>query len=271
MTKLIMLGSGHAMVTKCYNTCFTIQNNEGTVLIDAGGGNGILTQMENANIEWNSLNAMFLTHAHTDHILGGIWIIRKINSLMKHGKYQGDFTIYGLQEGLCFLEKSCQFLLTDSINSRIHFIPVKSDDEFSAIKIHFQIFDIHSSKTPQIGFKAYIAKDSNKLQETISLVCLGDEPYNNKCLKYAENADWLLSEAFCLYRDKDIFHPYEKHHSTALDAGKSAQKLNVSNLIMYHTEDSDLKNRAKNYRKKAAKNFMGNIYVPNDLDTIFLN
>lgn len=78
-----MLGSGHAMITKCYNTCFTIQNNESTVLIDAGDGNGILTQMENANIDWHSLKAMFLTHAHTDHILEGIWVIRKVNSLMK--------------------------------------------------------------------------------------------------------------------------------------------------------------------------------------------
>ena len=41
MTKLIMLGSGHAMVTKCYNTCFAIQNESGIVLVDAGGGNGI--------------------------------------------------------------------------------------------------------------------------------------------------------------------------------------------------------------------------------------
>lgn len=41
------------------------------------------------------------------------------------------------------------------------------------------------------------------------LVCLGDEPYNEACKKYVEQADWLLAEAFCLYRDREIFSPYE--------------------------------------------------------------
>lgn len=270
MTKLIMLGTGHAMVTKCYNTCFALQNEEGAVLVDAGGGNGILTQMESAGVQWESLRAMFLTHAHTDHILGGIWVIRKINSLMKQGKYQGDFTIYGLQEGLRFLEESCQFLLTDPLSRRIHFTAVKNDDEFSAINMQFKAFDIYSTKMQQLGFRANIPRDSQKSSEIISLACLGDEPYHKKCLPYVEKTDWLLSEAFCLYKDRDKFKPYEKHHSTALDAGNVARELKVNNLILYHTEDSDLKNRKNNYREEAAQNFKGNIYVPDDLETILL-
>ena len=270
MTKLIMLGTGHAMVTKCYNTCFVLQNEEGAFLVDAGGGNGILTRMEQAGVGWESLCAMFLTHAHTDHILGCIWVIRKINSLMKHGGYQGDFTVYGLQDGLRFLEESCRFLLPDPLSSRIHFAAVKNDDDFSAIKIQFKVFDIYSEKMQQIGFRADIPRISGEGTDRISLVCMGDEPYHEKCLPYVEKADWLLSEAFCLYKDRDRFRPYEKRHSTALDAGKAAATLGAGNLILYHTEDSDLENRAGNYREEAAKNFKGNIYVPDDLETILL-
>ena len=40
--KITMLGTGHATVTKCYNTCFTISENGKHFLVDAGGGNGIL-------------------------------------------------------------------------------------------------------------------------------------------------------------------------------------------------------------------------------------
>lgn len=47
---LIMLGTGHAMVTRCYNTCFCIQNAEDYLLVDAGGGNGILSRLEEAQI-----------------------------------------------------------------------------------------------------------------------------------------------------------------------------------------------------------------------------
>lgn len=76
--ELTMLGTGNAMVTKCYNTCFTIRNGNDYFLTDAGGGNGILSQLEKAGIEIGSLRGMFVTHGHTDHILGAIWIIRII-------------------------------------------------------------------------------------------------------------------------------------------------------------------------------------------------
>ena len=100
------------------------------------------------------------------------------------------------------------------------------------------------------------------------LVCLGDEPYNERNRTYVENADWLLCEAFCLYEERDIFKPYEKHHSTALEAGILANKLNVKNLLLYHTEDKNLKTRKSSYSKEASQYFQGNVFVPNDLEII---
>ena len=44
--QLTMLGTGNAMVTKCYNTCFAFRSGAGHYLVDAGGGNGILRQLE---------------------------------------------------------------------------------------------------------------------------------------------------------------------------------------------------------------------------------
>ena len=86
--------------------------------------------------------------------------------------------------------------------------------------------------------------------------------------KYLEFADWLLSEAFCLYDDRDRFKPYEKHHSTALDTGRLAAQLGVKNLIIYHTEDKTLSTRKEKYTFEAAKAFKGCIYVPYDLEVI---
>ena len=40
---LIILGTGNATVTKCYNTCFALRNGQKYFLVDAGGGNGILS------------------------------------------------------------------------------------------------------------------------------------------------------------------------------------------------------------------------------------
>lgn len=47
-------------------------------LVDAGGGNGILKQLEDSNIKPADIVAMFISHTHTDHIMGAVWIIRVI-------------------------------------------------------------------------------------------------------------------------------------------------------------------------------------------------
>ena len=40
--KITMLGTGHAVVTKYYNTCFTIDDRNEHFLVDGGGGSEIL-------------------------------------------------------------------------------------------------------------------------------------------------------------------------------------------------------------------------------------
>lgn len=262
-----MLGTGNAMVTKCFNTCFAIHNEEDYFLVDAGGGNGILAQIEKAEIPFEQIRHMFLTHAHTDHILGAVWMVRKIAAMMGAEAYHGRFIIYCHDEAAHILKEICRLTLAEKflkfIGSKILIQEVKDGErqEISGIAVRF--FDIQSSKARQFGFRA-------DWQDGLSLACLGDEPYNSVCRSYVEGADWLLCEAFCLYGQKDIFHPYEKHHSTALDAANLAKKLKAGNLVLYHTEDTDLENRKKQYTKEAELLFSGNVFVPDDLEVLKL-
>ena len=46
--------------------------------------------------------------------------------------------------------------------------------------------------------------------------------------------------------------------------------LGVKNLILYHTEESHIKDRKELYTKEGTENFKGNIYVPDDLEIIEL-
>ncbi len=264
MVKLTMLGTGHAMVTKCYNTCFILDSGSGSVLVDAGGGNGILTQIEKAGVKWQEIQSLFITHAHTDHILGCIWVLRKMDSLIKSGKYEGIFRIYGLKENLDYLKDSCSFLLKASLSDTIQFIPICGGDKLTECGMEFEVIDIHSTKKKQLGFKALISDHDHEL----SLVCLGDEPCHPTSEPYVKNADWLLSEAFCLRSDAALFHPYEKKHSTAYDVGQMAERLGVKNLVLYHTEDTDLENRARKYTEEVRINYKGKVFVPRDLDMI---
>lgn len=259
-----MLGTGHAMVTKCYNTCFVLDTDHGSVLIDAGGGNGILTQVEKSGLDWTRINALFITHAHTDHIIGCIWVLRQINSLIKRGRYNGVFRVYGLKDNLRYLKDSCDFLLYDPLNDHIQFIPICGNDKLTECEAEFDVININSSKKEQLGFRAVI-KDRDK---AVTMVCLGDEPCHTTSERYVRNADWLLCEAFCLKSEETLFRPHEKSHSTAYEAGQTAERLGVKNLILYHTEDSDLEHRAKRYADEAMQGFTGNVFVPDDLEEI---
>lgn len=267
MAELIMLGTGIAMVTRCYNTCFAIKNDEEYFLVDAGGGNGIMGQLEKAGISYEKMHHMFVTHGHTDHILGAIWVIRTYAELMLANKYAGVFTVYGHDEVVNMLNTFCEMLfpgyLLKYINNNIFIKEVKDGDILQVNGLQLTFFDIASTKAKQFGFQA-ILPDGQKL------VCLGDEPYQEVSRQYVEKADWLLAEAFCLYAEREIFRPYEKHHSTAMDAGKLARQLGVKNLLLYHTEDTNLENRKALYTREAKSVFNGAVYVPDDLEKINL-
>jgi len=89
---LIMLGTGNATVTKCYNTCFAIQEEQEYFLVDTGGGNGILAQLEKASIPLQNIHNIYISHEHIDHLLGIIWLIRVIATKMKQNQYKGTVT-----------------------------------------------------------------------------------------------------------------------------------------------------------------------------------
>lgn len=265
--QLIMLGTGNAMVTKCYNTCFAIKNKDEYFLVDAGGGNGIMVQLDKAKISYKNIHNMFITHGHTDHVLGAIWIIRKISSLMSEDLYEGIFNIYCHDEVAKMLTTFCTMTLPKKLlrffDDRIKINEVANDGSAEINDMQITFFDIYSTKAKQFGFTALLPHGKR-------LTCLGDEPYNEKCCDYVKNSDWLLCEAFCLYSHKATFKPYEKHHSTAFDAGKLASSLNIKNLLLYHTEDKNLPSRKALYTEEAKKAFNGNVSVPDDLEVIAL-
>ena len=264
---ITFLGTGNAAVSKCYNTCFLLRTPSTTLLVDAGGGNGILAQLRGVGVSLDDIHHLYLTHAHTDHILGAVWVVRLIAQHFLSGKYQGELHIYGHDRVLHCLTEICKLLLPKKqilFGTQTFLHEVRDGDQFAINDLQLTAFDIHSSKEKQFGFRAILPNGKN-------LVCLGDEPFNEANLPLVKGAQWLLSEAFCLYCEREEFKPYEKHHSTALDAGRLAKSLMIENLILYHTEEKNLARRKELYTAEAQGEFGGNIFVPNDLETIILD
>ncbi|MDO4620157.1 MAG: MBL fold metallo-hydrolase [Lachnospiraceae bacterium] len=266
--EITMLGTGNALVTECYNTCFVIKDEGKNFMVDAGGGSTVLTQLKRVNIDYCDIHEIFVTHKHVDHIMGIIWMVRMIGQAMNKGTYVGEANIYGHDEVIDLIETISKALLqkkeTAHLGERIHLIKVEDGETRVINDREVTFFDIHSTKAKQFGF--LMQMDDGK-----RLVCCGDEPYNEHEYKYVINADWMLHEAFCLFSEADKFHPYEKHHSTVKDAAELAEDMNVKNLLLYHTEDKNIKRRKELYFEEGSKEYHGHLYIPDDLETIMLD
>jgi len=253
------------MVTKCYNTCFTISDGKEHFLVDTGGGNTVLVNLEKLNIDINQVHNVFITHSHNDHMTGIVWIIRAVSQAIREGRYNGNLTIYCHRDNVDGIKTISDILLenrfTKYIGSRIIFSEIWDRCSVPILGWEVEFFDIRSTKLLQFGFRL-VLKNGRKV------AFLGDEPYKEELLEFTENADYLLHEAFCLYSERDIYSPYEKNHATVKEACENAERLKAKAVVMFHTEDKNIERRKELYTAEGREYFKGEIYVPDDLDVI---
>lgn len=259
--KLVMLGTGAAAAAECYNTCFILSKDQQYFLVDTGGGNGILTLLKKEEIALTDIHDVFISHGHNDHMLGVIWIITMIGQLMNKKVYQGELRIYCHKELAELIIKLCEITLHISINhwfgDRIKFVEVEDGDVHQILDCKVKFFDIQSTKLKQFGFVM-------TMENGTQLGFCGDEPLDIRVAHNVENCDWLIHEAFCLYEEREIFHPYRRHHSTVKDACEIAEKLGIKNLILCHTEETHLCERKELYCTEGKQYYSGNLLVPYD-------
>lgn len=262
-----MLGTGNAISSKYYNTCFLVCNGRDKVLVDGGGGNQLFTQLEKANVDYKTIHNVFLTHKHIDHIGGIIWLIYKVVDDMINGSYKGELNIYTHNECIKVIREICSSIFMPKqyslIGNKINLIEVHDQERLTILSFKFKFFSLKSKRDKQFGFTI----NYNNKQFT----CCGDEPLQNDLFYEGREADYLMMEACCLKKDEEEFKAYENLHLTVEDNAKIANLIKVKNLIIYHSEDKTFPNRKKIYKQEAKKFFKGKIIVPDDLEIIKLN
>lgn len=264
---ITFLGTGAADATKYYHSCFYIKDEKTGLLVDAGGGNGILAQLEKASIPLENIRFLFITHKHMDHLLGVLWILRFLGSKIGKGQAEG-LTILASEKVIRVIRDISSMFLKEKItglyDGKIKFQSIDNGDAISLGAWTLKPFDLESKKEEQFGFRL-------TFNDGVSVVCLGDDPYKDALLEHCKDADYFIHDAFCLEQDKEQFNPHDIHHATVKDAAEAAGKIGAKNLVLVHTEDKATFGKRKElYTKEAKEYFVGNVFVLDDLDVLVI-
>lgn len=264
MATIKMLGTGHGFTYELYNTCFLLKNENDFLLVDTGGGAEIVRRLSMCNIELKDVHNIFISHIHTDHILGLMWMLKKLSNQFLAGKYEGKLNIYCNQEVSEAIPAIYSHLFpnhrVEAIKENIEIHVLEDEEEFEVANLKFKALDMKAAKNQVLGFKVDI--DGKRLY------FLGDEACDKDLYQEIENADYVMHEAFCLDSEEQIFKPYQHKHSTVKSTCESMDGLNIKNLILYHTEESHIENRKELYIEEGKKYFKNNILVPDDMEEI---
>lgn len=265
MEKLILLGTGHAMTLDCFNTCFVIDDPEGeATLVDTGGGLQVLRQLRDAGVQLERIHDVFISHQHTDHLLGLFWILRAMGRRVTDPAYGRPLTIYMHRELEAIARTAILAIMPPNqlktLDDRILFRVVEENEEGILGGHPVIYYDTFSNTERQFGFRMILKNGQ-------SLIFNGDVPLHRENYFRAEGVDWLLHDAFNLASEGGRANP---GHSTVLSAAKTAEEVGAKHLVLYHGGDRDLPTRKERYLAEAAAVYHGIAYAPNDLDVIDL-
>lgn len=240
--KLTILGSGTAVPMldrNCAGYILEIGNKK--LLFDSGAGT--IMRLLELKTDLFSIDNIFYTHLHNDHIndLGAI-----IWSNNYGGERKKSLNLYGPKGFKKYYNILLKKLLKPTkLNFDINIKELKNSIiKINNIKIKTKLIK-HSTTTKSI---AYRIEHKNKI-----LVYTGDTEYCDETIEIARNADVMLIE--CSLPDK-----VEGHLTPSL-AGKIAKLANVKNIILTHFYPQVLKT---NIKKQCSREFSGKIILAKD-------
>ena len=168
MNRIVMLGVGHGGTLDLYNTCFLIQNEMGNLLVDTGGSIEIINRLKRANCELKDIKHIFISHSHTDHILGLFWLFKKMGKAVKHGEISDRINIYCNDVVYEAIKEVSKYILpkklVETIYSIVDFKILQDGDSYNINGVEYSFFDIKAKGTKQFGFECNV---NNKMLRRI--------------------------------------------------------------------------------------------------------
>ncbi len=264
--QLILLGTGYPWPSaeRAGSSCAIVVGKR-TFIVDAGRGTGM--RLAAAGISWKSINSVFLTHLHSDHIDG---LPDLFHSTWQFGSGM-PFMLYGPRGTQEVADGMLQFYgpdirirrdLTEKLPPEGATIKVREIQEGVVhdipVEVRITAFLVdHPPVTPAFGFRFDAGQRS--------IVISGDTRPSANLIRFAQDADVLVHEAYVGARPPSGAGKWTiaSYHTSAKEAGEVARKAKVKTLVLTHLIPDNATDR--DFLDEARKEFSGKIMVGRDL------
>ena len=271
---LTLLGTGCPSVDhKRFGPSNLVSSKKSNILVDCGSG--VTQRLEEAKISTADIDALFLTHLHSDHVVDFYQLI--ISSW--HSYRVKPWKIYGPKGTKIFLSK----IMNAWRNERNLRIKYEARSSIDAFKLDIKEFGEHGKiKIKDIEleyfrvnhFPVKHAYGFNFYNDKKKLTMSGDTKPCENLMKYAQKADVLLHEVFIegaikpknKMRSAKTLHNVKAYHTTSTQVGKVASLTRCKKLVLTHFVPT--KFNKKKLQLVVKKDFGKNPVIGKDLLTI---
>jgi ribonuclease Z len=276
----ILLGTGFPRPdAERAGPCTAIIVGDKIFLVDAG--RGVTQRLAGAGLKPANIQAVFLTHLHSDHIDG---LPDVFHSSWQFG-HKTPFQLYGPDGTKDVVDGMMKFYAADihirrDLTEKLPAAGATIDMHILKEGLVYQDDDLrvtaflvdHFPVVPAFGFRFDFSIGG-------SIVVSGDTHPNDNLVRFAKGADVMIHEAYLPRINPQTDAPtdtaadgewFVRYHSTAAEAGDDAAHAGVKILVLTHLIPHRPGDSDSIFRDEAAKSFHGKIIVGHDLMRIDL-
>jgi ribonuclease Z len=265
--KVTLLGTGTPQpIMERFSASTLVQAGSETLLFDAG--RGCLQRLLQINVSYGKIDALFLTHLHSDHTVGlpDLWltgwlISRRTIPLNVYGPAGTNEMMNSLRKAYAFdikmrveddgrLEEGSKFLVKEIQQGVVY--------EKNGVKV--TAFEVdHGYVKPALGYRVEYNGHS--------VVLSGDTKYSENLIRFAKGTDLLVHEVAIApdtLSKSDPAYPIFAHHTTVEDAAKVFNEVKPKLAAYSHIVKIYGRNEQELLRRTKA-NYSGRFVIGEDL------